>query len=167
MIQSLYRDRRAVWLARVSRYNRLYRDRRKAWPLGVSRYNVATRPGLCCNTVEEPATRRVVAGVCAQRHGRGLLDTTERGPRQSLVCATIQPSACHDTAPCARHGLSGCAAWVQGVHLVHLTQFWTQCTVSLTVWTTVHEHYSQIFFEKIKKNKIKSNEIKSFKNEIF
>ena len=30
MIQSLYRDRRAIWLARVSRYNRLYRDRRKA-----------------------------------------------------------------------------------------------------------------------------------------
>ena len=47
----------AVWLVRVSRYNRLYRDRRKAWPLGVSRYNAATRPGLCCGTAEEPATR--------------------------------------------------------------------------------------------------------------
>ena len=57
-IQSLYRDKRAVWLLRVSRYNRLYRDKRKAWPLGVSQYNAATRPGLCCGTVEEPATRR-------------------------------------------------------------------------------------------------------------
>ena len=28
-IQSLYRDRRAVWLAGVSRYNQLYRDRRR------------------------------------------------------------------------------------------------------------------------------------------
>ena len=72
-IQSLYRDRWVVWLARVSRYNRLYRDRRKAWPLGVSRYNAATRPGLCCNTTEEPATQRAATHACSQQHGRGFL----------------------------------------------------------------------------------------------
>ena len=38
----------------------------------------------------------------------------------------------------------------QGAHrffgcTVHLTQFLTQCTISVTFWTTVHEHCSHDF----------------------
>ena len=94
-IQSLYRDRRAVWLARVSRYNRLYCDRRKAWPLGVSRYNAATWPGLCCDTDEEPATRRAATtrqGTPATRPGGGH-DTVSCAPRYSPARATIRRRA--------------------------------------------------------------------------
>ena len=141
-IQPLYHDRRAVWLERVSRYNRLYRDRRKTWPLGVSQYNAATRPGICCDTAEEPTTRRAKVLACAQRHGRGLLRHDREG-------ATTRSCVSHDTAQRApRHDAvrSAWAQWArslaQGVHLVHPTQFWTQCIVSVTVWTTVHEHCS-------------------------
>ena len=94
MIQSLYRDRRVVWLARVSRYNRLYRDRRKVWPLGVSRYNVATLSGLCCDKAEEPATRRSATrqGTPVTRQGGGGggggHDTVSCAPRYSPKRAT-------------------------------------------------------------------------------
>ena len=60
-------------------------------------------------------------------------DTTKRGPRHGLLCDMIQPSARHDTTSCEQPKRSRRAAWVQGVHLVHPTQFWTQCTGSFTV----------------------------------
>ena len=108
-IQSLYRDRRAVWLARVSRYNRLYRDRRKAWPLGVSRYNAETRLGLCCDTAEEPATWGAAARTCVQRHDRGLLQHDREG-------AMTRSRVHHDTAQRApRHGAVH-APWAQWAH---------------------------------------------------
>ena len=115
-IRSLYRDRRAVWLVRVSRYNCLYRDRRKAWLLAVSRCNAATRPDLCCDTDEEPATRRVAPCACTQRHGKGLLrhdregattrsrvrhDTAQRAPRHSVVRAAWAQWACNLGLGCA------------------------------------------------------------------
>ena len=137
-IQSLYRDRWVVWLERVSRYNRLYCDRRKTWPLGVSRYNAATRPGLCYDTAEEPATRRATARACAQRHDRGLLrhdregatprsrvrhDTAQREPRHCAVrvawvqwarslgsrCAPGAPNPVLDSVHCFSHCLDHCS----------------------------------------------------------
>ena len=105
-IQSLYRDRQVVWLARVSRYNRLHRDRRKTWPLGVWRYNAATQSGLCCDTVEEPATRRAAACACAQRHCRGLLRHDREG-------ATTRSRVRHDTAQHAPRHRAVREAWMQ------------------------------------------------------
>ena len=69
----------------------------------------------------------------------------------------------HDTTQHARCLGAVRAAWAYharsqgrlGVHLVHLTQFWTQCIVSVTVWTDVHEHCSKDFFFLKIKNKIK------------
>ena len=146
-IQSLYRDRRAVWLARVSHYNRLYLDRRKAWSLGVSRYNAATRPGLCCDTAEEPTTRRTEACACAQRHGRRLLRHDREG-------ATTLSCVRHDTAQLApRHGAVH-AAWAQWAHNFGSgcapgvpNPVLTQCTVlshclGTLFMNTVHEHCS-------------------------
>ena len=83
-------------------------------------------------------------------------DMAHCAPRHGTVHARPGHSARSLGAPCAQPRSVGCA-------LVHPTQFWTQCTVSVTVWTTIHEHCSQE--KKIKSNQIKSNGIKSFKME--
>ena len=66
-------------------------------------------------------------------------DTVGAGP-------ATRHTARHDTALCARSLSAPCAQpWSVGCAPVHPTQFWTQCTISVTVCTTVHEHYSQDF----------------------
>ena len=51
-IQSLYRDKRAVWLrACHDTIDCIVIGGAEAWPLGMSRYNVATQPGLRCDTI--------------------------------------------------------------------------------------------------------------------
>ena len=86
-----------------------------------------TRPGVRCDTT-----------WCALPHDRP-------GLRHDQPQATTRRRVRAAWAQCARPVR---AAWVQGVHLVHPTQFWTQCTVSVTVWTTVHEHCSHDFSKK-------------------
>ena len=125
---------------RGPRYCRLARAR--AWLLGAgSQYKIVSwlrggdhvlryRAARGCDTAT--VSQNTVLGTTIRAAQRTLArsdmagdscDTIWRGPRHGLVCATIQLSARHDTAPCARLGHSGHAAWVQGVHLVHLTQF--------------------------------------------
>ena len=68
-----------------------------------------------------------------------------------------QPGRRHDTDQCMR-GLGAVrAAWAycahglsQGVHLVHPTQFWTQCTVSKSLFGTL---FMSTVHEVFKKNK--------------
>ena len=119
-------------------------------------HDTMLRHGRACSTIWLRSLRHDTQQLARARCDTAgdSYDTTGWGPRHGLVCATIQPSARHDTTPCARPGHSGIAAWVQGVHLVHLTQFWTQCTVSESLFgtlfmNTVHEHCSRGF----KKNK--------------
>ena len=107
---------------------------RMALVLGVSRYSLRHgRPGLRHDRARPrhgrawPATRRPV-----------LHDTTQRAPRHGAVHAAW--------AQCSRPVRIG---WVQGVHLVHPTQFWTQCTVSESLFrtlfmSTVHEVLKKI-----------------------
>ena len=126
------------------------------WPLGVvSRYN------LCIVTGGQSGLRACHDTIaCIVIGGRGLaagrfarLATTRLG-RRATRCDTARHAcdtagagpatrhtACHDTAQCARYLGTVNAAWVHrarsqgplGVHLVHPTQFWTHCTISVTV----------------------------------
>ena len=115
---------------------------------------------LCRNTLNCIVTRELRLGCWVYRDTPGDMaavscDTALQRARG--CCNTTDPG--HDTAgPSLRYGttirrsVSGLGAQAgQAVHLVHPTQVWTQCTVSVTVWDTVHEHCSQNFFEKKKK----------------
>ena len=93
-IQSLYRDKRAVWLASVSQYNRLYRDRRRLGCWGVSRHAQRYSNNMA-------ATRHAAAHACAQRHGH---DTAEGACDTTGVRFMTRHTACHDMVQCA-HGL--------------------------------------------------------------
>ena len=81
--------------------------------------------------------RDTVASACNMAQGRAY-DTAARpttrpaaGPRYCAVGATARARV----RPSARR-------LAKAEHLVHPASFWTQCTVSVTVWTTVHEHCS-------------------------
>ena len=97
----------------------------------------------------EPATRRGMpetrCGTPATRSTTGH-DTAGAGPRHGDACALPGRSA---RGLCVQPGPLG----------VHPTQFWTQCTISITIWTTIHKHCSQDFSKK--SNQIKSNLLKN------
>ena len=131
-IQSLYRDKWEVWLRAchdiidciVTGGQRLGR-----W---LCRDTDATRSG-------EALRHSAGAHACALRYGRS-------GLRHGRARLKTRPGQASDTAHCA------CRAG-QGVHLVHPTQFWTQCTVFESLFgtlfmTTVHEHCSANFSKK-------------------
>ena len=135
----------------MSRYNRLYRDRgAEALPLGVSRYNAATRPGLCCDT----AGPMLGYGRAGERHGAARL--RHRRPQAATrpvlghdttpLCSTIRRGARGMGAPCTQPGSVGCAP-------VHPTQFWTQCTVSESLFGTLFMSTVNKIFQKKKKKK--------------
>ena len=91
-----------------------------------------TRPGRRATRCYTPATLPMLA-----------CDMTHCTPRHGAVRARLGSSARSLGAPCAQPGSVGCVP-------MHLTQFWTQCTVIVTVWTTVHEHCSQDFSKRKK-----------------
>ena len=66
--------------------------------------------------------------------GPWACDTARPGCGTADRKATTRSGRAYDTAP-ARAGWPGCSP-------VHPTSFWTQCTVPITIWDTVHEHYS-------------------------
>ena len=110
------------------------------------------------DTAPERVTQRAVRARQGpgQRHGRprpryGRARPAIRrhcSPRHSSVSARSGCSARSLGAPCAQPGSVGCAP-------VHPTQFWTQCTFSVTVWHTIHKIFQ------------KNNKIKFCNNEIF
>ena len=134
----------------VSRYNYcIVTGEQKAWPLAMSRYNT-TRAAI-----RQAIGLLYAQGRAAQGHDTAAMPATRPGHghdmAQRTACARDLSSL---RAPWAHHARS------QGqlcVHIVHLTYFWTRCTVSVTIWDTVHEHCSQDFSKK--KNQIKSNQI--------
>ena len=75
-------------------------------------------------------------------------DTAERGPATRSPMPTTRPGQACNTAQCARivpASWAGCAPGAPN-------QFWTQCTVSESLFgtlfmNTVHEHCSQFFFK--------------------
>ena len=77
--------------------------------------NTMLRHGRACAAIRLRSLRHG-AQKCSRAHSNTAgdsFDTTERGLRHDLVCATIQPSVRHDTTPCARPGRSGRAAWLR------------------------------------------------------
>ena len=116
-IQSLYHDRRAVWLAGVSRYNQLYRDRSGLgnW---LCRYTLL-RHGREGTTIwhKRRATRP---------RARDMTRSAREARARPATRPTTGCNTAHDTAgleaPCAQPGSFGCAP-------MHPTHFWTQCTV--------------------------------------
>ena len=96
----------------------------------------------------------MAVGCVAIQHSQGCdtaVHARDTGPRYDAWPAT-RPATGPAIRRCGRHDMapSGRAAWSIGCAPVHPTQFWTQCTVSVTVWDTVHEHCSQEIFKKIK-----------------
>ena len=126
-IQSLYRDRRAVWLAGVSRYNQCYRDKRR---LGNWLCRDTTlRHGREGTTIRRRKLRyEQQRARGALRHGRACAATRPAMPatlpalglRQGTLRATTRRHVRAVWVQCTRPVR---AAWVQGVHLVHPTQF--------------------------------------------
>ena len=129
----------------VSRYNYcIVTEEQKAWPLAMSRYNT-TRAAR-----RQTIGLRYAQGCEAQGHDTAAMPTTRPGHghnmAQQTTCARGLSSL---LAPWAHHARS------QGqlcVHIVHLTYFWTRCTIIVTIWDTVHKIFQ-------KKNQIKSNQI--------
>ena len=152
----------------MSRYNQLYRDRRAAWlrachdtidcivTLGqwYGRWlcRDTTQPGLRYGQEELRYARH---SACRGARYRATTQppvpaTRSRGTRDTApgqACDTTRPG-CDTVGAGPRHGAVH-VPWAhharsQGqlcVHIVHLTYFWTQCTVSVTVWTTVHKFF--------------------------
>ena len=100
-----------------SQYSKLYCD------TGLDRHGLGDKPGRAAG----------VQGVRRSAHGRPRYGRLGHDTGHDTV--TTRPAWAHCARPVR-------VAWVQGVHLVHSTQFLTQCTVSFTVWTTVYEHCS-------------------------
>ena len=104
-------------------------------------------------SVPRPAIRAAYA--------RGRVTTRPLGPATRPAAGlAIRRYGRHDSAPsvrCARGlgavgaqpGRSGRTTWFVWCAPMHPTQFWTQYTVSVTVWDTVHEHCSQDLKKKI------------------
>ena len=124
-IQSLYRDRRAVWLASVSRYNRLYRDMRRLGSYVViqccdtasHRLQHAHGLGAGC-VVIQLATRqaRLATQPGSTTTWQGMAcDTAPCAPRYSPLRATTQRSARTAWAQCAQPGSTMRAARVRWV----------------------------------------------------
>ena len=119
----------------VSRYNRLYRD---IGAEGVAAGCVAIQHSQGCDTATAAATIQLCR--CATRRGTPVTrpttrcDTASVGPRHGVVRSRLGRSV--------RYARSLGAPWSVGCAPMHPTLFWTQCTFSVTVWTTVHEHCS-------------------------
>ena len=127
MIQSLYHDRREVWLARRVTIQTI-----------ILRQEEGLATGVCRDTPNDTAATWLRHSVgCATILRRGL---ATRRPAQQYNARHGQPSLRHgrceayDTTPCTpRHGRdmaglgavrTACACKLgQGVHLVHPTQF--------------------------------------------
>ena len=138
-----------MWLLAVSRYNTA---RAAIWhKAGVrSRYKICimTRRGLRHGVVSRyrqrhghaSARHRATIRPLGLRHCRPQgCDTAGARPRHDPTRAACERGLSALRTPWAHHARS------QGqlcVHTVHLTYFWTQCIVSVTVWDTVHEHCS-------------------------
>ena len=111
----------------------------------MSRYNAETWSGRHNDTVQE---------VCDTAEGTRHDAHCARGKGQAYdtegqACYTVGHRLRHDRPGCSARGL--CAQLSLGVHLVHPTQFWTQCIVSDSLFgtlfmNTVHEHCSRSFF---------------------
>ena len=109
-----------------------------------------TTRGLAVRCVARQATTRLGRRATRLQHGQCWATIRRHcAPRHCTVPPRPRRSARSLGAPCAQPWSVGCAP-------VHPTQFWTQCTVSVTIWTTVHKHCSQDFSKKIKSNQIKS-----------
>ena len=106
----------------------------------------------------------MAAGCVAIQHSQGCDTATAVStilpgrPATRRGMPATRPVLRHDTAQCARGQGAVRAAWAHharslgllGVHLCTQLSFGLSALFLVTVWTTVHEHYSQDFKKKLK-----------------
>ena len=178
MIQSLYRDKRAVWLGACHDIIDCIVTEGKRLGPWLCRDTDATRPGKACarqyghpglrHGRARPATRPGQACDTAGpglRHGRArpatrpgqACDTAGPGLRHGRARPATRPGQACDTAgPGLRHGQarpatrrSVRAGWAGYAPGAH-NQFWTQCIVSESLFGTLFMNTVHKIFQKNK-----------------